>query len=274
MTDDLKDSARDRVGEPMNAGEVHLSINAGVASVVFDRPRARNAMTWLMYEQLGSICRRLHIDSSVRVATFRGAGGEAFVAGTDIEQFQAFTSGEDGVAYERTIDQGIGLIESLPMPTVAVISGWTIGGGLAIATACDFRMATPASRFGVPIARTLGNCLSMSNLARLSAAFGVQRVKRMLLLAELLSAEEALACGYLQQLCNAAELHAAAAALCERLASLAPVTQHVTKESLQRLLLRDLPDGEDLISQCYGSRDFHEGVDAFVAKRSPVWTGR
>ena len=274
MTDDLKDSARDRVGEPRNAGEVHLSINAGVASVVFDRPRARNAMTWLMYEQLGSICRRLHIDSSVRVATFQGAGGEAFVAGTDIEQFQAFTSGEDGVAYERTIDQGIGLIESLPMPTVAVISGWTIGGGLAIATACDFRIATPASRFGVPIARTLGNCLSMSNLARLSAAFGVQRVKRMLLLAELLSAEEALACGYLQQLCDAAELHAAAAALCERLASLAPVTQHVTKESLQRLLLRDLPDGEDLISQCYGSSDFHEGVDAFVAKRSPVWTGR
>ena len=266
MSDDLKDHA--------NSGAVHLSTNAGVASVVFDRPLARNAMTWAMYEQLGSICQQLHTDSSVRVVTFRGAGGEAFVAGTDIEQFKAFQSGEDGVAYERTIDQGIGLIESLPMPTVAVISGWTIGGGLAIATACDFRIATPESRFGVPIARTLGNCLSMSNLARLSAAFGTQRVKRMLLLAEVLSAEEGLACGYLQQVCEPTELDAAAAALCARLAALAPITQHVTKEALQRLLTQGLPDGEDLISQCYGSSDFHEGVDAFVAKRSPVWTGR
>ena len=274
MTDDLNGSARDCVSKPMNAGEVHLSINAGVASVVFDRPLSRNAMTWLMYEQLGSICRRLRVDHSVRVVIFQGAGGEAFVAGTDIEQFKAFNSGDDGVAYERTIDQGIGLIESLPMPTVAVISGWTIGGGLAIATACDFRIATPASRFGVPIARTLGNCLSMSNLARLSAAFGVQRVKRMLMLAELLGADEALACGYLQQVCEPAELNGAAATLCGRLALLAPVTQQVTKEALQRLLMRGLPDAEDLISQCYGSSDFHEGVDAFVAKRSPVWTGR
>jgi enoyl-CoA hydratase len=265
MSDDLKDHA--------NSGAVHLTLNDGIASVIFDRPQARNAMTWAMYEQLGSICRRLQTDSTVRVVTFQGAGGEAFVAGTDIEQFKAFHSGDDGVSYERTIDKGIGLIEALPMPTVAVISGWTIGGGLAIATACDFRIATPASRFGVPIARTLGNCLSIASLARLSAAFGVQRVKRMLMLAELLGAEEALACGFLQQLCEPSELDAAVVALCQRLASLAPVTQHVTKESLQRLLLCNLPDGEDLISQCYGSSDFHEGVDAFVAKRSPVWTG-
>ena len=265
MIDDSKDHA--------NSGAVHLSITDGIAAVTFDRPQARNAMTWAMYEELGSICRRLQADSTVRVATFRGAGGEAFVAGTDIEQFKTFHSGEDGVAYERAIDKGIGLIESLPMPTVAVISGWTIGGGLAIATACDFRIATPASRFGVPIARTLGNCLSIANLARLTAAFGVQRVKRMLMLAELLGAEEALACGFLQELCEPADLDVAAVRLCERLAALAPVTQHVTKESLQRLMLQGLPDCEDLISQCYGSNDFHEGVDAFLAKRSPVWTG-
>jgi len=257
----------------MSDGAVHLTISAGVASVVFDRAQARNAMTWAMYGQLGRICEALQTDRTVRVVTFEGAGGEAFVAGTDIEQFQAFESGEDGVAYERTIDRGIGLIESLPMPTVAVISGWTIGGGLAIATACDFRIATRASRFGVPIARTLGNCLSMANLARLSAVWGTQRVKRMLLLAELLSADEALACGFLGQMCEPAELGAAAARLCERLASLAPVTQSVTKEGLRRLLVDGLPDGDDLIRRCYGSRDFHEGVEAFVAKRSPVWTG-
>ena len=257
----------------MSEGSVQLRIEAGVASVLFNRPEARNAMTWAMYAQLGEICDQLRTDASVRVVTFRGAGGEAFVAGTDIEQFRVFKTGAEGVAYEQQIERGIHKLESLPMPTVAIIEGWTIGGGLAIATACDFRIATPASRFGVPIAKTLGNCLSVANLARLSAVFGVPRVKRMLMLAELLSADEALAAGFLLQVHTGAGLDEAAAALCGRIATLAPVTQSVTKESLRRLLVRDLPDDEDLIRQCYGSSDFHEGVEAFVARRNPQWTG-
>jgi enoyl-CoA hydratase len=257
----------------MNEGTVHLTTRAGVASVLFDRPQARNAMTWAMYEQLVTICRRLQTDKTVRAVTFRGAGGEAFVAGTDIEQFKTFRSGDDGVAYERQIDQCMGQLEALPMPTVAVIEGWAVGGGLAIATSCDFRLATPASHFGVPIARTLGNCLSIANLARLHSVFGTQRVKRMLMLAEILSAGEALACGYLNQICEPPELDAAVARLCERLTSLAPVTQSAAKEGLRRLVAQGLPEGEDLIRRCYGSSDFHEGVAAFIAKRSPVWTG-
>ena len=258
----------------MSEGSVQLRIEAGIASVLFDRPQARNAMTWAMYAQLDEICDRLHADASVRLATFRGAGGEAFVAGTDIEQFKAFKTDQDGLAYEQQIERGIHKLESLPMPTLAIIEGWTIGGGLAIATACDFRIATPASRFGVPIAKTLGNCLSATNLARLVAVFGMPRVKRMLMLAEILSADEALAAGFLLQISPAAELDAAVTALCTRIAALAPVTQSVTKESLRRLRLHSLPDDEDLIRQCYGSSDFHEGVEAFVAKRSPLWTGR
>jgi len=257
----------------MSEGTVHLTIQGAVASVTFDRPQARNAMTWAMYEQLGKICGQLQADASVRVATFRGAGGEAFVAGTDIEQFTAFGSGEDGVAYEQQIDQCIQKLEALPMPTVAVVEGWAIGGGLAIATACDFRIATPASRFGVPIARTLGNCLSVANLARLSAVFGLPRVKRMLLLAETLGAGEALDCGFLLQLSESGALDAALAALCDRLAALAPVTQSVTKEGLRRLVSHSLPADEDLIHRCYGSDDFREGVAAFVGKRRPVWRG-
>jgi enoyl-CoA hydratase/carnithine racemase len=261
----------------LNEGAVQLSIASGIASVLFDRPQARNAMTWAMYQQLGSICEQLKTNRSVRVVTFRGAGGEAFVAGTEIEQFKAFgigeQGGEDGVAYERTIDHGIGLLESLPMPTVAVIEGWAIGGGLAIATACDFRIATPASRFGVPIAKTLGNCLSIANLARLGAVFGAQRLKRMLMLADILGAQEALDCGYLAQVCEAGQIDSAVSSLCARLSLLAPVTQSVTKEALRRLLVQGLPEGEDLIRKSYGSSDFREGVAAFTAKRAPVWTG-
>ena len=257
----------------MSAGSVQLRIEGGIASVLFDRPEARNAMTWAMYAQLGEICDRLRTEASVRLVTFRGAGGEAFVAGTDIEQFKAFKTGAEGVAYEVKIEQCLEKLETLPMPTVAIIEGWTIGGGLAIATACDFRIATPISRFGVPIAKTLGNCLSAANLARLIAVFGMPRVKRMLMLAEILAADEALACGFLLQIAGAGEIDGALARLCGRLLALAPVTQSVSKEGLRRLVAHGLPADEDLIRRCYGSNDFREGVDAFVERRLPFWEG-
>jgi enoyl-CoA hydratase/carnithine racemase len=258
----------------VSEGTVHLERAGAVAKITFDRPAARNAMTWTMYEQLAAHCEQLAGDGSMRVVTLRGAGGEAFVAGTDISQFQAFTGGDDGLAYERRIDRSIALIERLPMPTVAIVQGWCVGGGLGIATVCDFRVATPSARFAVPIARTLGNTLSIASLARLRAAWGDPRVRRMLLLAEAITAEEALACGYLHGVHEPAELDSAAAELCERLAGLAPVTQAVTKEALRRLTSAALPDTDDLIRRCYGSEDFREGVASFTARRKPVWRGR
>jgi enoyl-CoA hydratase len=257
----------------MSEGQVHLTIDGGVARILIDRPAARNAMTWAMYDQLAEACERIAADNAVRVATIRGAGGQAFVAGTDIEQFSAFQSGEDGIAYERVIDQRVGQIERLPVPTVAIVDGWAIGGGLAIAAACDFRVATPQASFGVPIARTLGNCLSMANLARVVAAFGVPRAKKLLLLGETIGAEEALACGFVTRLAEASELDAAAEALCTRLAQNAPVTMRVSKEGIRRVVNDSAPQGEDLIRECYGSADFKAGVRAFLDKQRPAWSG-
>lgn len=258
----------------MSTGQVHLTITDGIAAILFDRPAARNAMTWDMYQQLAAICERIGNDPTVRVATMRGAGGEAFVAGTDIEQFLTFKDGEDGIAYEEKIDAMIRAVELLPMPTVAIVEGWAIGGGMALAAACDFRVATPGASFGVPIARTLGNCLSMANYARVVAAFGAPRARRLMLLADTVSAQEALDCGFVLEVAEADAIDASAAALCERLAKNAPVTMRASKEAIRRIVAAGLPDGSDLIRMCYGSQDLRVGVQAFMDKKRPVWSGK
>jgi len=258
----------------MSDGEVRYNRDGAVATVIFDRPAARNAMTWRMYEQLGEACARMRSEDGLRVAIFRGAGGKSFIAGTDIAQFQAFRGGEDGIAYEEKMEGYLTAVETLPVPTLAVVEGFAIGGGLAIAAACDLRVATPGSRFGVPIARTLGNCLSIANYARLVAGLGASRAKKVLLLAENLTAEEALAGGFLSEIVAPAELDARVAELTSRLAQHAPITMRVSKEAIRRLLHAGLPDGDDLVRACYGSDDFKLGLNAFVEKRTPQWTGK
>ena len=258
----------------MSDGEVRYVRAGAVATVIFDRPAARNAMTWRMYQQLGEACARIAGEHGLRVAVFRGAGGKAFIAGTDIAQFAAFRTAEDGIAYEEKMEGYIAGVETLPVPTLAVIEGFAVGGGLAIAAACDLRIATPGSRFGVPIARTLGNCLSMANYARLLAAVGASRAKRMLLLAENLSAEEALAAGFLSEIVAASELDRRVAELTDRLVHHAPITMRVSKEAIRRLLHAGLPEGDDLVRACYASDDFRIGVASFVDKREPQWTGK
>ncbi len=254
-------------------GDVRLVIEGAAAHVVFDRVAAHNAMTWHMYERLEAICECLAKAREVRVVTFRGAGGKAFVAGTDIRQFGAFETGEDGVQYEHRIERILGAIDALHMPTLAIVDGWCVGGGLAIAACCDLRIATPGAKFGVPIARTLGNCLAIGNTARLVAEFGIGRAKRMLVLGDMLDIDDAMAAGFVFERCEPDQLDERAAAHVDRLARNAPLTMRVTKQSISRMLAALPLQGDDLVRECYGSHDFHEGVAAFTQKRPPTWMG-
>ena len=254
--------------------EVHLELRNGMALITFDHVAARNAMTAQMYQSLKTICQDLAKNSAVRVVILRGAGGKSFVSGSDIAQFASFTSGEDGIRYEEGIDDYLAPLAMLPIPTIAVIDGMAVGGGLAIASCCDFRISTPDARFGVPIAKTLGNCLSAGNVAWLAAHLGINIVKRILLLAELVTAPELLQQGYLLATYPAEELEHEANQLAERLMKLAPITQKSTKQTLTRIMKNNLPDCSDLIRECYGSDDFKNGVAAFLDGKPPVWTGK
>ena len=254
--------------------QVFFEQRGNVAHITFDHVAARNAMTVGMYQSLKTICLDIANNPQVRVAIFRGAGGKSFVSGSDIAQFAGFTNGQDGVRYEEGIDDYLAPLALLPIPTIAVIDGMAVGGGLAIASCCDFRISSLEARFGVPIAKTLGNCLSAGNIAWLVAHLGINLVKRMLLLAEMVPAKELVQQGYLLATYESDQLGKEADALAERLSKLAPITQKSSKLVLARLLKNQLPDCTDLIAETYGSNDFRNGVASFLKGEPPQWTGK
>ena len=259
---------------PVRDGAVHFVTEGGCARITFDRPDARNAMTWAMYERLRAICEQLRNDASVRVVRFQGAGGEAFVAGTDIAQFATFTSGDDGVRYEEGITRVVNRLEDVGVPTVAAVRGFCVGGGLAIAAACDLRVATRSARFGVPIARTLGNCLSMNTFSLLVSHLGPARTLDVLLRARLLTGEQAHAAGFVAELCDDDTLDEVVAGTAATLLQHAPLSMWAAKQAAVRMRRAALPDGDDIVRRVFGSQDFRDAVQAFAAKQRVTWTGR
>jgi enoyl-CoA hydratase/carnithine racemase len=244
-----------------------------VLQVLFNRPQAHNALTFAMYEGVHEACETADADPEIRALVLRGAGGKAFVSGTDIAQFAGF-DGAAGVEYETRMTRVMRRLEDTAVPTVAAVDGYCVGGGLALASYCDLRIATKASRFGVPIARTLGNCLSMDTTALLVAHLGRSRTLDMLLRARLLDAGEAHDAGFVTQLVDdAAGLDAALVDTTSTLASHAPLTMWATKQAVTRLRRAGLPDGDDIVERVYGSADFQAAVASFGAKRRPTWTG-
>jgi enoyl-CoA hydratase/carnithine racemase len=254
--------------------EIRTERRAGALWIVVDRPAARNALTFAMYDRIAAICREANEDGSVKAVVISGSA-DAFVAGTDIAQFVDFKHATQALDYERRMDSWLGAIEDVRVPTIAALRGPVVGGGLAIAAACDLRVAAPSARFGVPVARTLGNCFSAANLVRLAALVGLGRVKELVFTARLIDAQEARAIGLVTEVVEREDaLEPRVDKLVEQLGSYAPITLQATKEMVRRIRARMLPDeAADLVALCYTSADFREGVRAFIERRKPVWTG-
>lgn len=254
-------------------GTVRLEQQGAIARLTLSRPAALNALTWNMYQQLKAHLEHIAADESMRVIIIHGEG-KAFAAGTDIQQFQGFT-GEDGVAYEHTMEAIVASLYAIAKPTIAAIHGYAVGAGLVIASVCDLRYATPASRFGVPIARTLGNCLALENYRYLVEAFGAMRAKEMLFSGRLLTASDALQYGFLTAIIDEDKLLADVTAVAQHMSTLAPLTLWSVKEAQRRLhAAQGAINFDDVVARVYGSADFAEGVQAYVEKRKPQWRGQ
>jgi enoyl-CoA hydratase/carnithine racemase len=259
-----------------DTGTVKRECFGGVTQLTLSRPAALNSLTWEMYEQLEEYLVSLADDQQTHVLVIRGDGDKALAAGTDISQFQGFTA-QDGIAYERRIDRINERLASFPKPTIAAVHGYAVGGGMLLATCCDLRYATPNAKFGAPMARTLGNCLSMDNYQRLVKELGAMRTKELLYTSRLASAEEALACGFLTGIFEEHDFFQKVLEIAERISNNAPLTIRSTKEALSRLNQYEstIPEDafDDVVSKVYGSKDFAEGVIAYIEKRPPVWRG-
>ena len=236
----------------MSNPEALFASDGPVAYLTFNRPQARNALTWSMYAALADACEQVDRDDRIRVFVIRAAG-DAFAAGTDIRQFTSFATGDDGLAYERRMEAVLERLERVQVATIAQVHGVAAGAGCLIAFCCDLRVCTPAAKFGVPIARTLGNCLSAANCARLADLIGPARTKDLLYTGRLLDAAEASSLGLVTRLTDLAAIDDAVRELAQTIAANAPCTIRVTKEAVRRLAVRErLAPGDDdeLVPAC------------------------
>lgn len=249
-----------------------------VATVIFNRPAQRNAFTFAMYHEIHRLALDLEADRSVRVVVFRGAGTEAFAAGADISEFETHrSSSAQARRYAAAFEGAMDTVEGLGKPTIAMIAGACVGGGLEFATCMDLRIAADTSRFGVPIAK-LGLLVGHQEMRRLVRLVGPAVALNLLLTARLVDAAEAHRLGLVGRVVPLADLEATAYGLAEEMAALAPLTHRWHKQILQTVLrdpgLRHLtPEEEARPYACFDTADFQEGWRAFLEKRRPLFTG-
>lgn len=260
----------------MESTEILVELDPPLATLTFNRPQAHNAFTWEMYDRLPELCRQVEREDSIRVVILRGAGARAFSTGTDITQFADFHGAEDGLVYERRLERAVAALEALPKPVIAAIEGYAVGAGAVVALACDLRYGGAGSKFAIPIARTVANCLTVANYARLCDVVGGTRAKEIIFRGLTVEANDAAAAGLLNAVVEAGEAYAHARRVALEIAAGAPLTLAITKQAHLRLFRhrRHPIADDDLLAQAYDSADFRQAVSAFIAKRKITFQGR
>ena len=262
----MKTGAEDRILlDKQNDGKIW--------SLTISNQSRRNALSWKMYEDLYRICEDSQNDKDLRVMVIRGEGGEAFAAGTDIRGFADFIGPEDGINYERKVSTYFEAFARVKVPTIAVVEGVAAGGGVGLVAMCDLVLANSQAKFGIPVATTLGNCISPLVVKVLIERIGISLAKSILLFSQFLTSQQLKEVGFVYQIADGDELESALTNLTDKVCNSAPLSLYAFKQMFLRHSTNANFEADDLIRLCYGSEDFSEGVKAFLAKRKMEWKG-
>jgi enoyl-CoA hydratase/carnithine racemase len=251
-------------------------IDGAIGWMIFNNPARRNAVSLQMWAAIPLILDRFEADPAVRVIVLRGEGDKAFVAGADISQFEEQRASRDAVAhYESVAAEAARRLESTDKPTIAMIRGWCIGGGVGLAADCDLRIAAEDARFGIPAAR-LGLGYGPAGVKRLMDLVGPANTREIFYTARHFTAAELHAMGFVSPVTPADELEPTVRATAALIADNAPLTLKALKRTVAELLrpAPDLAACEQLVQDCFASADYIEGRRAFMEKRKPVFHGR
>lgn len=259
------------------AGQLRIDKRGHVGVLIFDHEARRNAITAQMWRDIPGAVQELSDDKEIRVVVMRGAGEVAFVAGADISEFEQVRAGPEAQAYDASNAKAFAALSALPKPLIAMVHGFCIGGGTAIALCADMRMAAEDAMFGIPAAR-LGLGYSMSGLETLIRTVGLANAKEIFFTAQRFNAQEAMRLGLLQGVYRKSELEGAVFETAWRIARNAPLTIRAAKVAMQELAQmeakRDVDRVERAIAECYASADYKEGVAAFLEKRLAEFKGQ
>jgi enoyl-CoA hydratase len=259
-------------------GSIHTAVDQSIATLTFHNPERRNSVSLRMWQDAAAALERFAIDDSVRVIVVTGSGTSSFASGADISEFDQVRATPEAItAYDVTLERFWAALVGSPKPTIAMIRGYCIGGGVNIAASCDIRVCGTGSRFAVPAAR-LGLGYGVSTLRRLMDLVGPQFALEILLTARQFTADEAVSMGLVNRAVPDASVHEYVHEMATGITRNAPLTMLAAKRAIQELLRdsvsRDMERVEALVRQCFESQDYREGREAFLEKRPPVFRGR